>query len=137
MSQRRRCLTKPYTASLAGQTHRHYNYPNTPPRTARRHQSIIFHSCRMRDPTSTPQPLNPLSGIPEGSTRSIGDPLGHDGIDSIDRESPRARSTRSIGDPLGLDRLGRSGILLGSIDSIDRGSLSGQMACIWPLAVCV
>ena len=60
-------------------------------------------------------PLNPLSGIPEGS------------IDSIDRGSLRARSTRSIGDPLGLDRLDRLdrksiGDPLGldrSIDSID------------------
>ena len=45
------------------------------------------------------------------------------------RGSARARSTRSIGDPLGLDRLerlNRSGIPAGSIDSIDRGSLRGD-----------
>ena len=42
------------------------------------------------------------------------------------RGSPRARSTRSIGDPLGLDRLDRSGIPEGSIDSIHRESLRGD-----------
>ena len=68
----------------------------------------------MRDPTSTPHPLNPLLGIPEGS------------IDSIDRGSLRARATRSIGDPRGLDPLDRSGIPEGSIDAIDRGSLRGD-----------
>ena len=87
-------------------------------------------------------PLNPQSGIPEGSidsTRSIGDPRGLDRLDrgslrarsigdplGLDRGSPRARSTRSIGDPLGLDRRDRSGIPKGSIDSIDRGSLRAR-----------
>ena len=60
--------------------------------------------------------LNPLSGIPEGS------------IDSIDRGSPRARSTRSIGDPLGLDRLDRLdrksiGDRARSIDRLDRSGI--------------
>ena len=104
----------------------------------------------MHDPTSTPHPLsplNPLSGIPEGSidsidrgcprarsTRSIVDHLGLDRLErleSIDRGSPRARSTRS-GIPWGgslrarSNRLDRSGIPEGSIDSIDRGSLRAR-----------
>ena len=60
----------------------------------------------MHDPTSSLHPLNPQSGIPEGS------------IDSIDWGSLRARWTRTT-------RIDRSGIPEGSIDSIDRGSLRG------------
>ena len=43
-------------------------------------------------------PLNPLSGIPEGSIDSIGDPLG---LDRLDRSGIPEGSIDSIGDPLG------------------------------------
>ena len=48
----------------------YFFYPKSPQRTARGHQSIIYVSCRMRDPTSTPHPLNP-----------VGDPRGLDRLD--------------------------------------------------------
>ena len=61
--------------------------PYNPPKP----RQIVTVSWNVDACTILPQPLNPPSGIPEGS------------IDSIDRGSLR-------GDPLGLDRLDRSGI---------------------------
>ena len=100
----RQCLTW-HTASLASHTQPAGRLPDPAHNLSDPANTRQIVRC-LRMLTHARSYLNPLSGIPEGSIDSIdrgslrGDPLWLDrSIDRLDR--------KSIGDPLGLDRLDR------------------------------